>query len=138
MKRRRAGTWSRSGKPGVIVALAVAALVAGCDWGPNGPGTLSVTVSGATPLGAAVLEVTGPGVAGFSGQGDTRVYGTVVSATLGIHRVVAVSADGGALHLGIEVEDLGADPPVVVVLRSANTENREVSSAGVRAVVSEP
>ena len=46
------------------LALAAVTLLAACDNGPSGPGTLSATVSGPTPLGAVLLEVTGPGVRG--------------------------------------------------------------------------
>ena len=120
-----------------VLSLAVASLLAACDSGPSGPGTLSATVSGPTPLGAVVLEVTGLGVTGFVGQGDTRVYGAEVSAVEGKHRVVAVSAVG-TVRVGIQVLDLGAEPPVVVVLQSANPGNLVILNTGVTVVIAEP
>jgi hypothetical protein len=122
----------------VGLALAVASLLVACDSGPSGPGTLSATVSGPTPLGAVILEVTGPGVTGFVGQGDTRVYGAEVSAVEGKHRVVAVTGTGGTVRVGIQVLDLGAEPPVVVVLQSVSPGNLVILNTGVTVVIAEP
>jgi hypothetical protein len=121
-----------------ILTLAALSVVAACDSGPSGPGTLSATVSGPASLGAVLLEVTGAGVQGFVGQGGTRVYGAQVSAVDGTHRVLALTADGGPLRVGIEVLDLGAEPPIVMVLKAASTENLMLLNAGVTVVVAKP
>ena len=118
-----------------VLVLAALTLLAACDSGPSGPGTLSATVSGPTPLGAVLLEVTGIGVTGFVGQGDTRVYGAAVG---GKHRVVAVTGSGGTLRIGIKVDDLGAEPPVVVVLTSAGPGNLVILNTGVTVLIAEP
>jgi len=119
------------------VAVLLAGLVAACDSGPSGPGTLSATVSGPQALGAVLLEVTGLGVQGFVGQGDTRVYGAELSALDGKHRVLVVGT-GGALRFGIKVDDLGAVPPVIVVMKTASPLNLVILNTGVTVVVAEP
>ena len=124
-------------KRAAVATLAAAALAA-CDSGPSGPGTLSATVSGPQALGAVLLEVTGIGIQGFVGQGDTRVYGAELSALEGKHRVVAVTGTGGTLRIGIRVDDLGAPAPVFVVLKSASPDDLVILSTGVTVVVAEP
>jgi len=120
------------------VAVLAAAALAACDSGPSGPGTLSATVSGPQALGAVLLEVTGIGIQGFVGQGDTRVYGAELSALDGKHRVVAVTGTGGTLRIGIRVDDLGAPPPVFVVMKSVDPLDMVILSTGVTVVVAEP
>lgn len=110
----------------------------GCESGPSGPGTLSATVSGPQPLGAALVEVVGPAVTGFSAAGDAQAYGASVDAATGTHRVLVVSPSGGELHFGIEVEDLALDPPVATVLRVANPANIMVLASQVTVKIDEP
>ena len=123
-----------------LVALALVVLSLGaCDlFGPSGPGTLDATLTGPTPLGAALLEVSGLGIQGFVGQGDTRVYGAEVNATTGTHRVVAISASGGVLSFGIKVADLGMDLPLATVMKVANPANIVVLSTQVVVEISKP
>lgn len=117
------------------LALVVAATLAlsGCDlFGPSGPGVLDATLTAERELGAVVLEVTGPSVTGFVGQGSTRAYGALVStAEVGRHRLVLVGEDGGPMRFGIEVDDRSADPPVVTVVTAADVNNRPTVATGV-------
>ena len=115
----------------LTACLLASCVLTGCDAGPSGPGTISGTVVGAAPLGAALIEVTGVGITGFTGQGDTQVYGALVSDLEGRHRVLLVDQGGGQLQFGIRVDDLGADRPIVSVLDAASPENEVVSTAGV-------
>jgi len=126
----------RSGRL-LALSVAVALALAGCSDGPRGPGTLNARVEGPTPLGAAVVEVVGPGIAGFEGQGDTRVYGVLVPAQEGVHRVVVVSASG-AIRFGIKVEDLGADLPTLTALDVATVLNQPGLLVGVKVRVERP
>lgn len=113
----------------LLLALPLAA--AGCDlFGPSGPGTLEATVSADEPLGALVLELEGVGIVGFVGRGDTRAYGRPVSQ--GRHRVVLVAPEGAAIRFGIEVEDLGADPPAVQVVSAVDPGNRASNALGIQ------
>jgi len=82
------------------VALVVLSL-AGCDWGPKGPGVINGSIVSPVSLGAVVLEVQGVGIRGFVGNGDTQAYGSVVSSIEGRHRVVLVSASGASIQFGI-------------------------------------
>ena len=112
-------------------ALLLALPAAGCDlFGPSGPGTLEATVSADVPLGALVLELQGGGVTGFTGRGDTRVYGAPLGQ--GRHRVIVVSPGGNALRFGIEVEDLGADAPQVTVVSAVDPSNRVSNAPGIQ------
>ena len=114
----------------LLGALAILSL-AGCDFGPSGPGTLAGTVVGTIPLGAVVLEVTGVGITGFTGQGDTQAYGALVSESAGRHRVILVDRAGGQIQFGIRVDDLGAERPVIRVLSAASPENAVLSTVGI-------
>lgn len=119
---------------GLAVAV-LAALAIGCDSGPKGPGVLDGTVEGPTPLGAVVLEVTGLGVEGFVGQGDTQAYGALLSPTEGRHRVVLVDRSGGLIQFGIRVTAVEAEPPVVTVVQATGVDNQPKLLTGVQALL---
>jgi hypothetical protein len=112
-----------------FVALLLAA-VAACDSGPSGPGALTVTVE-SDGLGGALLEVTGPGIIGFQGLGDTRVYDAELAGTPDAHRVLLVDPTGGQLRFEIEVEDIGMDDPVLTVVSAAGVDNQARLNAGI-------
>lgn len=122
---------------GAAIRLAAALLLvlplAGCDlFGPSGPGTLEATVTADEPLGALVLELQGGGVTGFEGRGDTRVVGDSRIESQGRRRVVLVSAGGSSIRFGIEVDDLGADPPTVRVVSAVDPGNRPSNAPGIQ------
>ena len=97
--------------------------LAGCDWGPKGPGVIEGTIISPTTLGAVVLEVEGMGIRGFVGKGDTQAYGSAVSSVGGRRRVVLVSRSGSSIQFGIEVEDLSAESPIATVIDAAGADN---------------
>ncbi len=112
--------------------MLLAVSLAGCDlFGPSGPGVLNATLTSSGELGAVVLEVTGLSITGFAAQGDARVYGARLSEVDGLHRVVLISPTGGPMQFGIEVDDLGADPPLVTVLTAVNTKNFTTAATGI-------
>ncbi|MFQ5535819.1 MAG: hypothetical protein ACE5GJ_00070 [Gemmatimonadota bacterium] len=114
------------------MVLVVGALFASaCDSGPSGPGTLNARVEGPPTLGAAVIEVTGGGIQGFEDQGDTRVYGAMVSEVENRYRVVVISPEGGTIRFGIRVDDVGADLPSASVVTTASTDNLPALGTGV-------
>jgi hypothetical protein len=116
-----------------VAAFLLAVALSGCDlFGPSGPGTLEATVRADEPLGGLVLELVGEGVTGFAGRGDTRAVGRTVSVAEGRHRVVVVASEGRTLRFGIEVEDLGADPPSVRVVSAVDPSNRPSNARGIR------
>lgn len=115
---------------GLIGALVLATA---CDSGPKGPGELSATVSG-RELGAAVLEVSGPGITSFQGQGGSRVFSAALSpnALVPTYRVIVVDPEGGDLHFGIRVEDVAAQLPTVAVLQAVGPTNVSVPGSGLQ------
>ncbi|MEJ2206262.1 MAG: hypothetical protein P8170_19400 [Gemmatimonadota bacterium] len=114
--------------------LAVGLLLAGasCDLGPEGPGEFSGMVAGPDRVGAVVLEVTGAGIEGFAGQGDTQAIGARVSSAEGRHRVVLVSSTGELLRFRIQVSDLSVNKPVAEVLSAASMDDLTMSPAGIK------
>lgn len=117
----------------VAAVLLLAAALSGCDlFGPSGPGTLEATVRADEPLGGLVLELVGEGITGFTPRGDTRAVGRTLSVAEGRHRVVVVAPEGSPIRFGIEVEDLGADPPSVRVVSAVDPSNRASNARGVR------
>ena len=104
-------------------ALLALIALAGCEFGPKGPGVINGTIISPFDLGAVVLEVEGTGVRGFVGNGDTQAYGSVVPGVGGRHRVVLVSRSGSSIQFGIEVEDLRAETPIAIVVFAAGADN---------------
>ncbi|MEQ8330146.1 MAG: hypothetical protein RH859_06705 [Longimicrobiales bacterium] len=115
-----------------MLVIGLVAAVAGCDlFGPSGPGTLDATLTTQTPLGAVVLEITGPAVTGVSAQGDTRAFSAVVDAAAGRHRVVLVAPGAGPMRFGIDVDDLGAESPAVAVITAAGLDDLPALATGI-------
>ena len=118
----------RCGKAMTVAALG--ALTLGCDSGPSGPGALVASVHG-DALGGVVLEVTGRGIQGFEGLGNTRVYAAPVAGSPGTHRVLLIHPEGGDLRFEIQVEDLDLDDPVARVVSAAGVDNDTRLTAGI-------
>jgi len=112
-----------------LLATLLAATPA-CDSGPRGPGTLIATVE-AEGLGGALLEVSGRGITGFEGLGDTRVYDAELANAPNTHRVLLVDPTGGALRFEIRVEDVGMDGPLITVVSAAGVDNDTRLTAGI-------
>ena len=111
----------------VFRALAVAAVVllSACDWGPKGPGQLSgVLRSGSIPLGAVVLEITGPGIEGFSGAGQTRLFHAEPEP--GVHRIALLTSSPGQFDFSMAVRDVRAPMPAVTLLQAVDGDNEPV------------
>jgi len=111
-------------------------LVAGCDSGPKGPGTLSGTVSGGD-LGAVVLALSGPGILGFEGRDGSKVYSVALSpnTVAPTYKLIVVGQAGGDLHFGIKVEDVGGQLPSVAVLDAVDSGNVALSGATIHVSV---
>jgi hypothetical protein len=121
---RRRGTALRT-------ALTLASLLlAACDSGPEGPGTILLRVGG-PDLGGVLLEVEGVGIESFSGRGTTQVYSAAVSGSTTRHRVLLIQATGGELAVDVTVSDLGMEGPVVTVIQVTRQDNSMVPASGV-------
>ena len=111
----------------VLRALVVAAVMFlnACDWGPEGPGRLSgVLRSGSIPLGAVVLEITGPGIEGFSGSGQTRLFHAEPEP--GVHRIALLTSSPGQFDFSMAVRDVSAPMPAVTPLEAVDGDNEAV------------
>lgn len=114
-----------------FIVVVLAALVSACgDSGPQGPGSFRASVQATGPAaGAAILDVTGPGIQGFQGTGDTRVFPALIDAAAGVHRVIAVSASG-VISFRIQVEQVELGAPAVLVVDAADMQNGPRGPAG--------
>ncbi|MBM4184709.1 MAG: hypothetical protein FJ207_10945 [Gemmatimonadetes bacterium] len=109
-----------------------AVLLAACDLGPSGPGTVGGTLTGNASLGAAVLDVTWPGVLGFEGQGSTQVYWAPVDGFPDRYRVILVNPTGGDIPFAIEEADVLLRSPTITFVEAAGTDNQPLAVEGLR------
>ena len=112
------------------VALFGSLMLAACDSGPSGPGTLIASVTGSS-LGGVVLEITGVGIRGFEGLDNTQVYAAPLAGSPNAHRVLLIDAEGGDLRFEIQVEDIGMNDPVMHVVSAAGVDNLTQLAAGI-------
>ena len=97
-----------------------------CDWGPRGHGQLSgVVTSGAIPVGAIVLEISGPGVQGFSEAGQTRVF--YAEPTTDVYRVVLITADPDRIRFQVAVDDVRGPALTAVVVEAVDDSNAAIA-----------
>jgi hypothetical protein len=116
-----------------VACLAAVVALAGCDLGgPGGPARVAGTLTGNPATGAAVVEVTWPGVTGFEGRGGTQVYSGAVSGFPDRHRVILVDAAGGDLSFTIVLDDTRLDGPVLTVVSAVGTDNLPLDVTGLR------
>jgi hypothetical protein len=119
----------RGGFPAVLLAATLFAITA-CDSGPSGPGAFTGTMDQTTTaVGAVVLEVTGPGIQGFSPAGSTRLFHRRIGEEERF-RVVLVNTAPGALAFRVDVRDVSAGAPQAVVIEAADEENRILTNPG--------
>ena len=113
-------------RPRLVTAMVVALTLGACDWGPRGSGQVTGMVSsGISPVGAIVLEVTGPGVQGFSEAGQTRVF--FAEAETDVYRVVLVGADPDRIRFRVDVDDVQGPMPTVVVVEAVDDSNAPIT-----------
>lgn len=105
-------------------------MVAACDSGPSGPGSLIGRVTG-DMLGGVVLEVVGPGIRSFEGRGDTQAYSAPVADKVNTHRVLLITRLGGEIQFEILVDDVGMEGPVMTVVSAAGTDNLTQMAASI-------
>jgi hypothetical protein len=109
--------------------LALALSVAACDLGPDGPSTATGRITGHPALGAAVLDVTWPGVVGFEGRGSTQVYAAAVPGEADHWRVVLISPAISDLPFAVKLESSLLEAPVITVEEAANIGNLAIDVA---------
>jgi hypothetical protein len=120
-----------------LVALVLVAVASGCDE-DRGPGTVQLTVAGDTPLGAVVVELTGSGIRGVDDLPGAWLEMSPVEGAPGggVHRLVVVLQEPGAVEVGIQVADLDDRLPRARVVQASGPEDQLLaSSADVQATV---
>lgn len=115
-----------------LLALGLGLSLGACDLGPEGAGGFSGMVAGSEGVGAVLIQVTGAGIEGFEGEGDTQAVGAPVSSEQGRHRVVLVSPTGDLLRFRIRVRDLSANKPVAEVLSAASMDDLPMPTEGIK------
>ena len=113
--------WAR-----LVTVMGVVLALSACDWGPRGHGQLSgIVTSGAIPVGAIVLEISGPGVQGFSESGQTRVF--FAEPATDVYRVVLVTADPDQIRFQVDVDDVRSPPLTAVVVEAVDDNNSVIT-----------
>ena len=106
--------------------MAVALALGACDWGPRGSGQLTgIVSSGASPVGAIVLEVTGAGIKGFSEAGQTRVF--FAEPETDLYRVVLVGAEPDQIRFRVDMDDLRSPVPAAIVVEAVDDANAPIT-----------
>ena len=113
--------WAR-----LVTVMGVVLALSACDWGPRGHGQLSgIVTSGAIPVGAIVLEISGPGIQGFSESGQTRVF--FAEPATDVYRVVLVTADPDQIRFQVDVDDVRSPPLTAVVVEAVDDNNSVIT-----------
>ena len=113
--------WAR-----LVTLMGVVLALSACDWGPRGHGQLSgIVTSGAIPVGAIVLEISGPGIQGFSESGQTRVF--FAEPATDVYRVVLVTADPDQIRFQVDVDDVRSSPLTAVVVEAVDDNNSVIT-----------
>ena len=110
----------------LVTVVGVALALSACDWGPRGHGQLSgIVTSGAIPVGAIVLEISGPGVQGFSDSGQTRVF--FAEPETDMYQVVLVTSNPDQIRFQVAVDDVRSPPLTVVVVEAVDDNNAAIT-----------
>jgi len=102
-------------------------VLAGCADDPSGPGTYDARVRSSTLTpGAVVLELTGVGIEGLTGEGGTTASWNRISGTeegSATFRVVLVKEIPGELNFSVDVSNLENPAPTGVVVSAVHGNN---------------
>ncbi len=110
----------------LVTLMGVALTLSACEWGPRGEGELSgIVTPGSVPVGAIVLEISGPGVQGFSDAGQTRVF--FAEPEPDVYRVVLVAADPDRIRFRVAMDDVRSSPLAIVVVEAVDDNNSAIT-----------
>ena len=113
----------------LVALMAVALTLSACDWGPRGQGRLTgIVTSGASPVGAIVLEVSGPGIQGFTEAGQTRVFFAELETD--VYRVVLVAGDPDRIRFRVAMDDVRRPALTVVTVEAVADSNTPITDLG--------
>ena len=109
----------------LVTVMAVTLALGACDWGPRGPGELrGVVTSGTVRVGAIVLEISGPGVQGFTVAGQTRTF--FAEPEPEVYRVVLVAADPDRIRFRVAMDDVRSPALTVVMVEAVDDSNAPI------------
>jgi len=110
----------------LVTLMGVALTLSACEWGPRGEGELSgIVTPGSVPVGAIVLEISGPGVQGFSDAGQTRVF--FAEPEPDVYRVVLVAADPDRIRFRVAMDDVRSPSLAIVVIEAVDDNNSAIT-----------
>ena len=113
--------WARLG-----TLMAVALTLSACDWGPRGPGQLrGIVTSGAGPVGAIVLEISGPGIQDFTDAGQTRVF--FAEPETDVYRVVLVAGNPDRIRFRVAMDDVRRPGLTVTTVEAVDDDNAPIT-----------
>jgi len=118
----------------LVTIMGVALTLSACEWGPRGEGELrGIVTPGSVPVGAIVLEISGPGVQGFSDAGQTRVF--FAEPEPDVYRVVLVAADPDRIRFRIAMDDVRSSALAIVVVEAVDDNNSAIADLSTITVV---
>ena len=113
----------------LVTFMAVALMLSACDWGPRGRGQLrGIVTSGASPVGAIVLEISGPGIQDFTEAGQTRVFFAELETD--VYRVVLVAGDPDRIRFRVAMDDVRRPALTVVTVEAVDDSNAPITDLG--------
>ncbi len=110
----------------LVTIMGVALTLSACEWGPRGEGELrGIVTPGSVPVGAIVLEISGPGVQGFSDAGQTRVF--FAEPEPDVYRVVLVAGDPDRIRFRVAMDDVRSPSLAIVVVEAVDDNNSAIT-----------
>ena len=124
--RRERSVGKSTGRSARRLATILAVALTACDWGPRGPGELKgIVTSGDVRVGAIVLEISGPGVQGFTDAGQTRIF--FAEPQPEVYRVVLVAADPDRIRFRVAMDDVRSPSLTVVTVEAVDDTNATIT-----------
>ena len=110
----------------LVTIMGVVLTLSACEWGPRGEGELrGIVTPGSVPVGAIVLEISGPGVQGFSDAGQTRVF--FAEPEPDVYRVVLVAVDPDRIRFRMAMDDVRSPSLAIVVVEAVDDNNSAIT-----------
>jgi len=110
----------------LVTIMGVALTSSACEWGPRGEGELrGIVTPGSVPVGAIVLEISGPGVQGFTDAGQTRIL--FAEPQPEVYRVVLVAADPDRIRFRVAMDDVRSPSLTVVTVEAVDDTNVRIT-----------